>query len=158
MAAVAVRRRFRSAILGDYDAGGRVAGRASQLVLVGHRTVQPYLEKVGFDQAGTAHVGRAQAGVARDGAARVGLAQVRLGEVGVAQVGLEQPRIPQRWDVVREEHQRLYSERRKVKREKSRRGLFLPPLHDDDAEPDVSLSEKLKTALAESKKHRQRRL
>ncbi|MER6528513.1 hypothetical protein [Streptomyces sp. NPDC001508] len=53
-------------------------------------------------------------------------------------------------------HQRLYSERRKVKREKSRRGLFLPPLHDD-AEPDVSPSEKLKTALAESKKRRQRR-
>lgn len=95
MAAVAVRRRFRSAILGDYDAGGRAAGRASQLVLVGHRTVQPYLEKVGFGRAGTAHVGRAQAGVARDGAAHVGLAQVRLGEVGVAQVGLEQPRIPQ---------------------------------------------------------------
>lgn len=66
--------------------------------------------------------------------------------------------LDQRWDGVREEHQRLYSERRKVKREKSRCGLFLPPLHDDDAEPDVSLSEKLKTALVESKKRRQRRL
>ncbi|WP_326682737.1 hypothetical protein [Streptomyces sp. NBC_01237] len=53
--------------------------------------------------------------------------------------------------MVREEHQRLYSERRKVKREKSQRGLFLPPQHDDDAEPDMSPSEKLKTALAESK-------
>ncbi|MER0445305.1 hypothetical protein ABR738_12135 [Streptomyces sp. Edi4] len=65
--------------------------------------------------------------------------------------------LDRRWDVVREEHQRLFSERRKVKREKSRRGLFLPPLHDDDAEPDVSPSEKLKTALAESKKRRQQR-
>lgn len=53
---------------------------------------------------------------------------------------------------MREEHQRLYGERRKVKREKSRRGLLLPPLHDDDADPDMSPSEKLKTALAESKK------
>ncbi|MFJ2606583.1 hypothetical protein ACIO13_16615 [Streptomyces sp. NPDC087425] len=60
-------------------------------------------------------------------------------------------------DVVREEHQRLHGERRKAKREKSRRGLFLPPLHDDDAEPDMPPSEKLKTALAESKKRRQQR-
>ncbi|MFD9504169.1 GntR family transcriptional regulator [Streptomyces sp. NPDC060035] len=65
--------------------------------------------------------------------------------------------LDQQWDVVREEHQRLFSERRKVKREKSRRGLFLPPLHDDGAEPDMSPSEKLNTALAESKKRRQRR-
>ncbi|GFN06607.1 hypothetical protein GCM10010298_54440 [Streptomyces microflavus] len=64
--------------------------------------------------------------------------------------------LDRRWDVVREEHQRLFSERRKVKREKSRRGLFLPPLHDD-AEPGVSPSEKLNTALAESKKRRQQR-
>ncbi|MFC8831421.1 GntR family transcriptional regulator [Streptomyces sp. NPDC057137] len=34
---------------------------------------------------------------------------------------------------------------------------FLPPLHDDDAEPDMSPSEKLKTALAESTKRRQQR-
>ncbi|MFD1658223.1 GntR family transcriptional regulator [Streptomyces caeni] len=65
--------------------------------------------------------------------------------------------LDQRWATVREEHQRLFNERRKVKREKSRRGLFLPPLHDDDAEPDVSPSEKLKAALAESKKRRQQR-
>ncbi|MFK0116149.1 GntR family transcriptional regulator [Streptomyces sp. NPDC090994] len=65
--------------------------------------------------------------------------------------------LDRRWDVVREEHQRLFNERRKVKREKSRRGLLLPPLHDEDAEPDVSPSEKLKTALAESKKRRQQR-
>ncbi|WP_225882372.1 hypothetical protein [Streptomyces aureocirculatus] len=58
---------------------------------------------------------------------------------------------------VREEHQRLFSERRKVKREKSRRGLFLPPLDGDDAEPDMLPSEKLETALAESKKRRQQR-
>ncbi|MEU1777721.1 GntR family transcriptional regulator [Streptomyces sp. NPDC019922] len=64
--------------------------------------------------------------------------------------------LDRRWDVVREEHQRLFNERRKVKREKSRRGLFLPPLHDE-AESDVSPSEKLKTALAESKKRRQQR-
>ncbi|MFD7288401.1 hypothetical protein [Streptomyces sp. NPDC059863] len=36
-------------------------------------------------------------------------------------------------------------------------GLFLPPLHDDDADSDVSPSEKLKAALAESKKRRQQR-
>lgn len=65
--------------------------------------------------------------------------------------------LDQRWATVREEHQRLFNERRKVKREKSRRGLFLPPLHGDDAKPDVSPSEKLETALAESKKRRQRR-
>ncbi|QYA98938.1 winged helix-turn-helix domain-containing protein [Streptomyces anulatus] len=65
--------------------------------------------------------------------------------------------LDQRWATVREEHQRLFNERRKVKREKSRRGLFLPPLHDDDAEPDMSPSEKLETALAESKKRRQQR-
>ncbi|WP_328544373.1 GntR family transcriptional regulator [Streptomyces europaeiscabiei] len=65
--------------------------------------------------------------------------------------------LDQRWVTVREEHQRLFNERRKVKREKSRRGLFLPPLHDDDAEPDMSPSEKLNTALAESKKRRQQR-
>ncbi|MFF4741566.1 GntR family transcriptional regulator [Streptomyces sp. NPDC001268] len=65
--------------------------------------------------------------------------------------------LDQRWITVREEHQRLFNERRKVKREKSRRGLFLPPLHDDDTESDVSPSEKLKTALAESKKRRQQR-
>lgn len=65
--------------------------------------------------------------------------------------------LDRRWDVVREEHQRLFNERRKVKREKSRRGLFLPPLHDEVAESDVSPSEKLKTALAESKKRRQQR-
>ncbi|MGX9920960.1 GntR family transcriptional regulator [Streptomyces sp. NPDC002248] len=65
--------------------------------------------------------------------------------------------LDRRWVVVREEHQRLYGERQKVKREKSRRGLFLPPLHDDDAEPDMSPSEKLNTALAESKKRRQQR-
>lgn len=65
--------------------------------------------------------------------------------------------LDRRWVIVREEHQRLFSERRKVKREKSRRGLFLPPLHDDDDEPDVPPSEKLKTALAESKKRRQQR-
>ncbi|MFJ4417608.1 hypothetical protein [Streptomyces sp. NPDC088925] len=58
--------------------------------------------------------------------------------------------------MVREEHQRLFIERRKVKRKKSRRGLFLPPLHND-AEPGVSPSEKLTTALAESKKRRQQR-
>ncbi|MFF1919427.1 hypothetical protein ACFVW8_02470 [Streptomyces sp. NPDC058221] len=50
-----------------------------------------------------------------------------------------------------------FSERRKIKREKSRRGLFLPPLHDDGAEPDMSPSEKLNAALAESKKRRQQR-
>ncbi|SCD47031.1 regulatory protein, gntR family [Streptomyces sp. BpilaLS-43] len=65
--------------------------------------------------------------------------------------------LDRRWVVVREEHQRLFNERRKVKREKSRRGLFLSSLHDDEAEPDVSPSEKLKTALAESKKRRQQR-
>ncbi|BBC32851.1 uncharacterized protein SGFS_041450 [Streptomyces graminofaciens] len=65
--------------------------------------------------------------------------------------------LDQRWVTVREEHQRLFNERRKVKREKSRRGLFLPPLHGDDAEPDMSPSEKLETALAESKKRRQQR-
>lgn len=65
--------------------------------------------------------------------------------------------LDRRWVVVREEHQRLFNERRKVKREKSRRGLFLPSLHDNEAEPDVSPSEKLKTALAESKKRRQQR-
>lgn len=65
--------------------------------------------------------------------------------------------LDQRWATVREEHQRLFNERRKVKREKSRRGLFLPPLHDDNAGPDVSPSEKLKAALAESKKRRQQR-
>ncbi|MFE4913008.1 GntR family transcriptional regulator [Streptomyces sp. NPDC056652] len=65
--------------------------------------------------------------------------------------------LDQRWVTVREEHQRLFNERRKVKREKSRRGLFLPPLHDDDAEPNMSPSDKLNTALAKSKKRRQQR-
>lgn len=65
--------------------------------------------------------------------------------------------LDQRWVTVREEHQRLFNERRKVKREKSRRGLFLPPLHDDETDPDVSPSEKLEAALAESKKKRQQR-
>ncbi|MEU0741934.1 hypothetical protein [Streptomyces sp. NPDC006134] len=49
------------------------------------------------------------------------------------------------------------AKRRKVKREKSRRGLFLPPLHDDDTTSDVSPSQKLEAALAESRKRRQQR-
>ncbi|MDH6523441.1 hypothetical protein M2163_000054 [Streptomyces sp. SAI-135] len=64
--------------------------------------------------------------------------------------------LDQRWVTIREEHQRVFNERRKIKREKSRRGLFLPPLHDD-TDPDVSPSEKLEAALAESKKRRQQR-
>ncbi|MGW3086710.1 GntR family transcriptional regulator [Streptomyces sp. NPDC001108] len=65
--------------------------------------------------------------------------------------------LDQRWATIREEHQRVFNERRKIKREKSRRGLFLPPLHDDDADPDMSPREKLETALAESRKRRQQR-
>ncbi|WP_280892710.1 hypothetical protein [Streptomyces sp. LBL] len=65
--------------------------------------------------------------------------------------------LDQRWVTVREEHQRLFDERRKVKREKSRRGLFLPPLHDDETDTDASPSEKLEAALAASKKKRQQR-
>ncbi|MFI1291041.1 GntR family transcriptional regulator [Streptomyces sp. NPDC020792] len=65
--------------------------------------------------------------------------------------------LDQRWVTIREEHQRVFNERRKVKREKSRRGLFLPPLHDDDTESDVSPSQKLEAALAESRKRRQQR-
>ncbi|MEU3342643.1 MULTISPECIES: winged helix-turn-helix domain-containing protein [Streptomyces] len=65
--------------------------------------------------------------------------------------------LDQRWVTIREQHQRVFNERRKVKREKSRRGLFLPPLHDDDTESDVSPSQKLETALAESRKRRQQR-
>ena len=45
----------------------------------------------------------------------------------------------------------------RLKCEKSRCGLFVSPLYDDDAVPNVSLSEKLKSALAESRKRRQRR-
>lgn len=65
--------------------------------------------------------------------------------------------LDQRWVTVREEQQRLFNERRKVKRETSRRGLFLPPLHDDENNPDVSPSEKLEAALTESRKRRQQR-
>lgn len=65
--------------------------------------------------------------------------------------------LDQRWVTVREEHQRLFNERRKVKRETSRRGLFLPPLHDDESDSDVSPSEKLEAALTESRKQRQQR-
>ncbi|MFI1508678.1 GntR family transcriptional regulator [Streptomyces sp. NPDC020597] len=65
--------------------------------------------------------------------------------------------LDRRWVTIREEHQRVFNERRKVKREKSRRGLFLPPLHDDDTESDVSPSQKLEAALAESRKRRQQR-
>ncbi|MFG2677719.1 GntR family transcriptional regulator [Streptomyces sp. NPDC048392] len=65
--------------------------------------------------------------------------------------------LDQRWVTIREEHQRIFNERRKVKRETSRRGLFLSPLHDDDADSDASPREKLETALAESKKRRQQR-
>ncbi|MFJ4697951.1 GntR family transcriptional regulator [Streptomyces sp. NPDC088768] len=64
--------------------------------------------------------------------------------------------LDQRWVTIREEHQRIFNERRKVKRETSRRGLFLPPLHDDD-DSDASPREKLEAALAESKKRRQKR-
>lgn len=35
--------------------------------------------------------------------------------------------LDQRWATIREEHQRIFNERRKIKRETSRRGLFLPP-------------------------------
>ncbi|MGW0819698.1 GntR family transcriptional regulator [Streptomyces sp. NPDC002845] len=65
--------------------------------------------------------------------------------------------LDQRWATIREEHQRIFNERRKIKRETSRRGLFLPPLHDDDADSDASPREKLEAALAESKKRRQQR-
>ncbi|MCY0938389.1 winged helix-turn-helix domain-containing protein [Streptomyces sp. H34-S4] len=65
--------------------------------------------------------------------------------------------LDQRWVTVREEHQRLFNERRKVKRETSRRGLFLPPLHDDENDSAVSPSEKLEAALTESRKRRQQR-
>ncbi|WP_245703179.1 hypothetical protein [Streptomyces lushanensis] len=58
--------------------------------------------------------------------------------------------LDRRWPAIREEHQRVYRERRKVKRESLRCGLFLSPLYDDDAEPNVSPSKKLKSALAES--------
>ncbi|WP_251073228.1 hypothetical protein [Streptomyces sp. ISL-43] len=65
--------------------------------------------------------------------------------------------LDQRWVTIREEHQRIFNERRKIKRETSRRGLFLPPIHDDDADSDASPREKLEAALAESKKRRQQR-
>ncbi|GAA0672320.1 hypothetical protein GCM10009535_59950 [Streptomyces thermocarboxydovorans] len=65
--------------------------------------------------------------------------------------------LDRRWATIREEHQRVFNERRKIKREKSRRGLLLPPLHDDDADSDMSPREKLEAALAESKKQRQQR-
>ncbi|MFG2561625.1 GntR family transcriptional regulator [Streptomyces sp. NPDC048496] len=65
--------------------------------------------------------------------------------------------LDQRWATIREEHQRIFNERRKIKRETSRRGLFLPPLHEADADSDASPREKLEAALAESKKRRQRR-
>ncbi|GAT85236.1 GntR family transcriptional regulator [Streptomyces sp. F-3] len=65
--------------------------------------------------------------------------------------------LDRQWATIREEHQRVFNERRKIKREKSRRGLFMPPLHDDDTESDVSPREKLEAALAESKKRRQQR-
>ncbi|MEU9317025.1 winged helix-turn-helix domain-containing protein [Streptomyces sp. NPDC048295] len=64
--------------------------------------------------------------------------------------------LDQRWVTIREEHQRIFNERRKIKRETSRRGLYLPPLHDD-ADPDESPREKLEAALAESKKRHQQR-
>jgi DNA-binding GntR family transcriptional regulator len=64
--------------------------------------------------------------------------------------------LDQRWVTIREEHQRIFNERRKIKRETSRRGLYLPPLHDD-VDSDVSPREKLEAALAESKKRRQQR-
>ncbi|MEU6112392.1 winged helix-turn-helix domain-containing protein [Streptomyces albidoflavus] len=51
--------------------------------------------------------------------------------------------LDQRWAAIREEHQRIFNERRKIKRETSRRGLFLPPLHDDDADSDASPRESL---------------
>ncbi|MGW6602809.1 GntR family transcriptional regulator [Streptomyces sp. NPDC055036] len=63
--------------------------------------------------------------------------------------------LDQRWATVREEHQRVYRERRKVQREKRRRGLSLPPLHEDDAEPDAPPTEEPKTAPAEPKERRQ---
>ncbi|MDT3728816.1 GntR family transcriptional regulator [Streptomyces sp. DSM 41972] len=63
--------------------------------------------------------------------------------------------LDRRWATIREEHQRVFNERRKIKREKSRRGLFMPPLHDDQADSDMSPREKLEAALAESKKQRQ---
>ncbi|GAA4915165.1 hypothetical protein GCM10023237_39290 [Streptomyces coeruleoprunus] len=65
--------------------------------------------------------------------------------------------LDRRCATIREEHQRVFNERRKVKREKSRRGLLLPTLHDDDTDPDVSPREKLEAALAESKQRRQQR-
>ncbi|MFE9797031.1 hypothetical protein ACFYRL_35525 [Streptomyces goshikiensis] len=64
--------------------------------------------------------------------------------------------LDQRWVTIREEHQRIFNERRKIKRETSRRGLYLPPLHDD-VDPDESPREKLEAALAESKKRHQQR-
>lgn len=65
--------------------------------------------------------------------------------------------LDRRWVTIREEHQRIFNERRKIKRETSRRGLFLPLLHDDDADLDASPREKLEAALAESKRRRQQR-
>ncbi|MFJ7193613.1 GntR family transcriptional regulator [Streptomyces bacillaris] len=65
--------------------------------------------------------------------------------------------LDRRWLTIREEHQRIFNERRKIKRETSRRGLFLPPLHDDGADSGTSPREKLETALTESKKRRQQR-
>ncbi|MEV8532138.1 hypothetical protein [Streptomyces sp. NPDC051211] len=62
-----------------------------------------------------------------------------------------------RWVTIREEHQRVFNERGKTKREKSLRGLFLPLLHGDDAGLAASPREKLEAALDESKKRRQQR-
>ena len=64
--------------------------------------------------------------------------------------------LDRRWGTIREEHQRVLYERRKGKREKCRRDLFLPALHDD-TESDVSPTQKLETAPAESRKRRQQR-
>ncbi|MFI5861870.1 hypothetical protein [Streptomyces sp. NPDC051546] len=72
-----------------------------------------------------------------------------------AQHRAREAELDQRWLTIREERQRIFNERRKTKRETSRRGLFLPPHHDDDADSGPSTREKLETALAESKKRRQ---
>ncbi|GGN63809.1 hypothetical protein GCM10011579_032530 [Streptomyces albiflavescens] len=85
-------------------------------------------------------------------AAAAEFADLSDNELLTREAELEQRRV-----TVRDERQRLFSERRNSKREKSRRGLFLPPLHDDDADSDALPRERPDAALAKSKKRRQQR-
>ncbi|MEU3901296.1 hypothetical protein [Streptomyces sp. NPDC045251] len=84
-------------------------------------------------------------------------AAVEFADHGDEEQPAQEAGLDQQWVKVREEHQRLFSERREVEWEKSQSGLFLLPLHDDGADSDASPREKLETVLPDSRKRQHRR-